>query len=681
MTKKIMYALLIIIAFFLLAPVRVGADPSTSFTYVLTQRGFTRSQNAYLPGIALTGLGLNGPQDMFIDRNDNIFIADTGNRRIVVYDSRSGEINWVLEHPSFNSPRGVFVTERGYIYVADAAAMAVFRFSPAGELLETFGRPTEPAFGTTSFNPSKVVVNNRGNMFIVSEGVASGVIQLSNNGNFLGFFTTNRTRLSFLEMIQNLIYTRTQLERVADRVPPTIANIFIDRRGIIYTATGGTFEDAIQKHNAAGVNMIEAFSPGGSVVAVWVDEQGIMYGISVDGIINVYSPDGGLLFLMPAIGRPYGAGLGDDRAGLFHTVSAIATDSRGYIWVLDSHKGFLQSLGPTSYALNTYFALTLFNEGEYEQSRRVWTEVLRLNQMSSLAHSGMGNAYIFDFEYEQALHHFRVAGNRYMYSQAFWEIRNIWLQQYLGTFAAAIAAVFIAVSLFVRFDKRKRVKRAKAFIGKQIKRVPLLYGVLYSFHVARHPVDGYYQIKMQKAGSFAGATILYALLFAAFLYYQAGKGFIFQYQTLAEMDLVSLIFGFFVLLFMFIFGNYLASSILDGDGKMKEIYVVLAYASMPLILALVGVTLITHVFTLNEIVFIWFFLGLGISWTVVNVLLGLTEIHSYFFRETLKSVFATFILMLVSGLILMIFSVMWTQVTQFLLNIGGEIWRNVTRSF
>jgi tetratricopeptide (TPR) repeat protein len=517
-------------------------------------------------------------------------------------------------------------------------------------------------------------------MFIVSEGVASGVIQLSNNGNFLGFFTTNRTRLTFLQMLQNLIYTRTQLERVADRVPPTIANIFIDTRGIIYTATGGVFEDAIQKHNAAGVNMIESFSPGGWVVAVWVDAQGIIYGVSADGIINVYSPDGGLLFLMPAIGQPW-VGVGDDRAGLFHTVSAVAVDSRGYIWGLDSHKGFLQSLAPTSYAQNTYLALSLFNDGEYERSREVWAEVLRLNQMSSLAHSGMGNAFVFDFEYEKALHHFRVAGNRYMYSQSFWEIRNAWLQQYLGTFAAAIAGIFIGVSLFVRLDKKRRVKRAKAYLGAQIKRVPLLYDVLYAFHIARHPVDGFYYMKIKRAGSFTGATILYALLFASFLYYQAGKGFIFQYQTLAEMDLVSLIFGFFALLFMFIFGNYLASSILDGDGRMKDIYMVIGYASIPLILSLTGVTLLTHVFTQNEQVFIVFFLTLGISWTVVNVLLGLTEVHSYFFRETLKSIFATFVLMCVGGLVLMVFSVMWTQVTHFLFNIGGEIWRNVSRSF
>jgi tetratricopeptide (TPR) repeat protein len=424
--------------------------------------------------------------------------------------------------------------------------------------------------------------------------------------------------------------------------------------------------------------MIETFSPGGSVVGVWVDAQGIMYGINASGIVNVYAPDGGLLFLIPAIGQPF-AGAGDDRAGLFNRVSAIATDSRGYIWGLDSEKNILQSLSPTEYAVNTYRALELFNEGEYEQSRAVWAEVLRLNQMSSLAHTGMGQAFTFDFEYEQAMRHFRVAGNRYLYSQAFWEVRNAWLQQNLGWFVATVAAVFIGFSLFIGLDKKRRVKKWKNRIGERIKGIPFLYNIVYSFRVSRHPVDGFYQIKIGKAGSFAGATALYILLFAAFLYFQAGKGFVFQYQSLAEMDLFSLIFGFFALLFLFIFTNYLASSISDGDGRMKDIYIAVGYSTMPVILALVGVTWLTHIFTENERVFITFFIALGIGWSVILVLLGLTEMHSYFFRETLKSIVYTFFLMAVCALVLLIFSVMWGQFSQFALEVAGELLRNVRR--
>jgi hypothetical protein len=508
--------------------------------------------------------------------------------------------------------------------------------------------------------------------------VASGVIQLSNSGSFLGFFTTNRTRLTFMEMLQNMIYTRTQLARVADRVPPTIANVFIDSRGIIYTATAGVGVDGVQKHNAAGVNMLEDTTTIGSIISVWVDEQGIIYAVSSNGIISVFSPDGDLLFLIPAIGGGFFA---EDRAGLFHTLSAIAVDSRGYIWGLDSYKGFLQSIAPTDYALNIYHALALFSEGYYVESRAVWAEVLHLNQMSSLAHTGMGRAYIFDFEYEQALPHFRVAGNRGLYSQAFWEIRNLWLQRYIGIFVAVFVSLFIATRVALRLDKKKRYIKWKKRMGEKIRGVPALYNILYSFHVSRHPVDGFYQIKMRNAGSFAGATVMYVLFFASFLYYQIGKGFIFQYTTVADMDLNVLIFGFFALLFLFIYANYLSSSIMDGDGRMKEIYMVVGYSALPLILSLVGVTWLTHIFTYNEQVFITFFLILGICWSIVNVLLGLTEIHAYFFRETLKSMFATFCLMAVGALVLLVFFVMWGQFSQFGLELIGEGWRNVTNRF
>ena len=670
---KIIFVLLV--AAFVVGPVSVLADPSTSFTYVMTDRGFSRTQNAYLPDRTITGLGLSSPQDMFIDQYDNLFIADTGNRRIVVYNIPTGVVDWILEYPAFRSPRGVFVDRNGDIYVADSLAEAVFKFDGGGNLLETFTRPTEPAFGGTSFNPSKIVVNNRGNMFIVSEGVFGGVIHLSNSGAFLGFFTSNRTELSFMQRLQSIFFTRTQLERLADRVPPTIANIFIDNQGVIYTATAGVTQDAIKKHNAAGINMISSFSPGGSVVSLWVDENGIIYSAASNGVIIVYAPDGSLIYLIPAI-----AGF-DDRAGLFTELSSIAVDSNGYMWCVDAYNGFVHSFAPTDYALNTFRALAYFNEGEYTRSQEVWTEVLRLNQMSSLAHTGIGRAYVFNFQYEQALNHFRVAGNRALYSQAYWEVRNMWLQQNLGWIVASIAITYIALVLFSVLDKKKRMRAIKRRIGSRIEGIKPLHDVLYAFVVSRHPVDGFYEISIKKAGSLFGATVLYIFLFAAVLLHQVGRGFIFQYVSVTDIDLSSLVFGFFAILFMFIISNYLSSSIQDGDGKIKDIYLVPAYASLPLTLSLVTVTLLSHVFTQNEYVFINFALYLGVCWTVVNILMGLTQIHNYMFRETIKSLFITIILMLVVGLVLLIFSVMWGQFSQFVIEIFMEVWRNVRGMF
>ena len=63
---------------------QVCASQATSYTYTLDENGyFVRTQDAYLPDKTITTLKLSAPQDLFIDKNNMLYIADTGNKRIV----------------------------------------------------------------------------------------------------------------------------------------------------------------------------------------------------------------------------------------------------------------------------------------------------------------------------------------------------------------------------------------------------------------------------------------------------------------------------------------------------------------------------------------------------------------------------------------------------------------------
>ena len=671
--KIIIFFILMLLLAGLLSPA-VLANQSTFYIYSPNQHGMSRTQNAYLPDRNITDFSLNEPQDIFIDIRNELYIADTGNMRVLRYGIETGTVDFVLEHHGFRAPKGLYVTDAGDIYVADSSAATVFRFDRSGELLETFTRPTQPAFADTAFNPAKVAVDNRGGMLIISEGVYNGVIQLSNGGDFLGYFTTNKTTLSLLQVFQDIIYTRTQRERVADRVPTTIANVFIDNEGVVYTTTSGTMVNAMKKHNTAGINMIRSESVS-TLHSIWVDGRGIIYTASARGQMHVYTPDGELIYVFSASSDD------NDIAGLFDTLSAVAVDNDGHIWGVDSEKGFIQSFRPTEYAENIYSALTLFNEGRYEESKDVWTDILRLNQLSAIAHNGIGKAYIYNHEYDLAMQHFEIAGNREMYSQAYWEVRNQWLQKQIGFYVAAIGITFILLQILLKLDRKKRVRAARDAAGAWIRSIPALHSVLYAFSVSRHPLDCFYEIKKGKSGSIFGASFLYIGLFAAFIYYQVGKGFIFQYQSAVEIDFLSMIIGFFSILFLFILTNYLSSSIQDGKGYVKDIFMVPAYSSLPATLAFITATVMSHVLTQNETVFITFILILGVGWTVINILLGLTEIHDFLFRETLKNVFISFLLMIVVALVLTIFFVMWGQVSQFIIEVAKELWRNLTGWF
>ena len=173
-------------------PMSVSANRATSYTYAADEdKHWERTQDAYLPDKTVTGLGLSSPEDLFIDEDNMLYIADTGNRRVIKYDINSGQVAGILENGEFTGPRGVYVTENGDIYVADTGAKAVLIFDKDFNLLNKLTRPDAPIFADTNYEPKRVAVDGGGNVYLIGEGVYNGVIQLARTGEFLGYFAVN----------------------------------------------------------------------------------------------------------------------------------------------------------------------------------------------------------------------------------------------------------------------------------------------------------------------------------------------------------------------------------------------------------------------------------------------------------------------------------------------------------
>ena len=672
--RKIKRILAVIGMLCLTQPILTQASQATSYTYTHDDKmNSVRTQDAYLPQQTITNLGLNAAEDMFIDKNNMMYIADTGNMRIVKYDISRGIYMEEFSHPEFQAPKGIYVTADGTIYVADSKAKAVFVFDQDWKLLKKLERPQVPAFGDTPFDPAKVAADGRGNVYIVGEGVYSGVIQMSEEGEFQGFFAVNKTDLTTFQKLQTVFFTREQLSRLLNRNPVTFSNVMLDHRGIVYTVTLGKRTDPIKKHKTDGSNMFAETVYGfEDINDIWVDENLLIYTASKRGYVDVYTAEGELLFEFGS----YVSNL--DVAGLYNALSTLAVDQNGYIWTIDGIKGYLQSYAPTAYARKVYEALGFYNSGHYEEALRTWDEVLAMNQMSVAAHDGIGKAYLSKYDFESAMEHFQVAGNHGLYSEAFWEIRNVWLQKYLVYFLAAAVLLYIAIVITERVDKERRLRRLKAAWKERIMNTKGLGDVLYGFTTARHPLNGYYEIRMGRKGSLPGAGILYLLTFAAFMLFMLGKGFIYQYYDIQELDIGSIVIGFFAFTSLFVICNYLAASINDGEGTLKGVALAVAYGAVPLMVSLFAITALSYCVTANEAFFLDVLLWGGGAWTVVLIFLGLQTIHNYSGKEMVKSLLITALFIFVVIVVILVVTIMCEQVMKFLTTIGKELVRNVS---
>lgn len=678
--KKIRYTVIaLIMTVFWIGDAFMAEASQTTYTYTVIDREdgagnhyYTRTQDAYIPERTITKMGLNAPEDMFIDQENIMYIADTGNTRILKYDIDTDTVIDEFSYSEFQLPKGICVTGNGDVYIADSKAKALFIFNSNWELIRKIERPDVPSFGDTPFEPSKVAADESGNIYVVGEGVYSGVIQLSQSGEFLGFFAVNKANLSLFQKIQSIVFTREQLARLLDRNPTTFGNITLDYRGIVYTVTQGSRVDPIKKHKTNGSNMFSSTVFGNTDISdMWVDEQLLIYTSSRAGYIDVYTPEGELIF-------EFGSSVSNiDVAGLYTSLTTLAVDRNGYIWTIDGMKGYVQSYSPTEYATQVYKAIKLYDSGYYEEALDVWNDVLALNQMSVIAHNGIGKAYISQYDYANAMEHFEVAGNHSQYSDAFWELRNVWLQKYLQYFLIAIAILFLAVYLTKRLDKENKVKNWRKNVKDKVMSTKGIGDTLYAFTTARHPLDSYYDIRVGKKGTVLGASVLYIVLFIAFMLYMLGKGFIYQYYDVQDLDISSIVVGFFAIIILFVICNYLVTSINDGEGDLKQVYMIPAYASIPLTLVLAGITVASYVVTTNEAFFLSVAMIIGAAWSIILLYIGLQTVHNYSAAETVKSVLLTFLLIFVVVVVIMIVTIMWDQVWTFLSTLGEELTQNV----
>lgn len=650
------------------------ASPATSYTWTINSKGrWTKTQDAYLPELTLLELELSEPEDLFIDPDNNLYIADTGNSRIVIYSIDKNEVIQIIEDDVLKTPRGIYVTEDGNIYVADSKAESIFRFDQEGVLIETFGRPTDTAFGNTPFNPAKIAVDSKKNMFVIGEGVLNGVIHISNGGQFLGYFASNKVTLDFAEEIQNFFFTEEQLENLASKVPLTMTNVFVDEENVVYSTTMGTeAEKVVAKHNTAGRNVFGKVVGSEDLIDLYVDASGIIYTASLSGVIYVYSPDGEFIH---SFGGFYGE---EDISGLFTELGSIAVDRDGKIWAADSSTSYIQSFVPTEYATQIYNALEAFKLGKYNEAEALWLDVLSQNQMLKLAHEGIGKVYLYTERYEEAMKHLEIADDKFFYSQAYWEVRNSWLQVNLAAILIGLFILLVLVQVLKRLDRKYDIFNFYRRLKKRIRQVKIIDDLLFIFEFFKHPLDSFYDLKIGARGSYLSATILYVMFFVVYLHSNFGRDFLFTPVPIEDLDLNALVIGFIVIASLFVITNYLISSIQDGDGTFGQIYKLTIYAMGPMIVSILVITGLSYFLSYNEEFFISLIEFVALIWALILLVLGLQEIHSYSTREAIKSIIFSIAFMMIIAIMVLIVVIMGEQLYDFFEAIVREVIRNVT---
>lgn len=192
-------------------------------------------------------------------------------------------------------------------------------------------------------------------------------------------------------------------------------------------------------------------------------------------------------------------------------------------------------------------------------------------------------------------------------------------------------------------------------------------------HTVMHPFEGFEDLRWKKAGSMKYAIIIVCLLFIESLAYSRMYGF--QYYTSYDkiFNIVPYIFQSFGLFLLYVVCNWAMCTLFDGEGSMKNIFIVTAYSLIPYIAGKLIGTVLSHFLIRDEYIFIQCFEVIGTAWTVVLFISAMKAVHQFSFGKTLALIALTLGAMVLVVFLLVLLLTLFQQVIIFVFTIYTEL--------
>lgn len=714
----------------------VGAIiPYSTYTYDI-DGNYVESPHAYVPyeTISSASIGLETPitepydfcvgsilkkdieKDAYYSEWDGmLYISDGGeNPRVIAvqYNFETCKYEYKYELTSFvnnwgvpdkiSSPRGLCATDKE-LYVCDTDAARVLVFSTvdtdeykAGEFIKIIEEPKSEVFPDDHiYKPIAVAVGTSGYIYVVSSTTYQGIISMNEDGEFTGFLGTQTQSMSLMDMIWRKFQTAEQRAQSIKQVTLEFNNINIDEKGFIYATTASIAESDLlnairskssssefspaKKLNPSGEDVMKRsgfYPPSGEInvkTAKTVNFTTTGPSIIVDialgpegtwSIIDqkrqrifTYDEDGNLLFAF-----------GDKGSQLGNLTTVQAIDYAGTnMLVLDKENDNITVFKRTSYGDELVEVLKLQRDRLYDEAAKRWENILQRNSNYDMSYIGIGKSLYRQGMYEEAMESYKYAYDTQNYSEAWTQVRKDWVEKY--AIVVPLVVIAFCVILGKVFGYANKVNHT-GLVYKEKRTIKEEF--MYGFHVIFHPFDGFWDIKHEKRASAKGATVILLITIAAYVYSLIGKAYLIDPHP-ADMNVFVSAISILLPILLWVIANWCLTTLFDGEGSIKDIYIATCYSLFPLPLFLVLTTLASNIVTLNEASLLSLAMGVAYFWVGFLVFFGTMVIHDYTLFKNVLTTLATIVGMAFIMFIGVLFSSLVGKIVSFITAIISEL--------
>lgn len=193
------------------------------------------------------------------------------------------------------------------------------------------------------------------------------------------------------------------------------------------------------------------------------------------------------------------------------------------------------------------------------------------------------------------------------------------------------------------------------------------------FYVARHPFEGFEDVRWKKAYHTKVSLIIVLCLFLVTVAARLMTGFLHQTVFEKVFTIVPLFSSSVLIFFIWVVGNWSLCTLFDGEGKMQQIMCVTAYALVPYIISQVLYILASNVLVRNEGTILSFISYIGILWSAVLLISAIKAVHQYTMPKTLLVMVFSIVAMVIIILVLILLVALFQQVVMFVYSIYTEL--------
>lgn len=700
-TKIISLAFVMLLLVSSILSVSAASTPYRTYTYTM-EGGVTYSPAAYVPDREIDYYAMNmdtpigDATDLFVAPDGKLYIADKGNSRIVVLDKNAQYITELKEFVNEQGVpdklyecEGVFVNDKN-IYICDTKNARIVVFDLEYNFDHIINAPELDVMGQNEkFSPVAMAVDSSGRMYIASTQTYSGIFAINADGTFQGFVGVQKASVPLATRIRRMLFPNTSVDTYSSFA---YNNVSIDSEDFIWATTfgdvrtdettlaleskllGGDADSAtVKRLNAAGQDIMIRngfFMPIGEVNFVTsnkkVSSQAPVRGhsklvdvaLGPNGTWSTIDRDRSRIFTYDSRGQLlYAFGDSGSQLGNLKSPTAIVyVGSDIYVLgqsIIAGRGSVITVFQRTEYGDLIDSAIQYNNERQYDLALEKWKEILQRNNNFDSAYVGIGENLFLKGEYEEAMRYFKAATDTTDYSECFRMLRKAWVEKYFLVVLVVIGVlIFLLVKAFSAIKKKNNAGTTKT--GKRT----FWEEVLFAFHLIMHPFDGFWDLKHEKRGSVRGAIFYVALASLTVVYSSVGMAYIFNpYSAYSGNG-----FNFFysiatviVPLALWCVANWCITTLFDGEGTLKDIFISTSYSLLPMTLTLIPATLLSNIAVEGEGAMITLVSTLGFIWMGLLIFFGTMTTHGYSMGKNILATLGTILGMLFIMFLIMLF--------------------------